>query len=109
MGNSAIPPTFHVSSHAYRDWHLQSIDADLFRFWFNLMCMSVANDLHGRIPATDDIAKALKMTPVQVDEYIEALEDNDLIAPFINLDESTEPFDALTHWKEWQDQGTFYD
>ena len=62
---------------AVDDPKLQRLPAELFRTWFNLLCMASAND--GRLPAIGDMAYKLRVKEGEAAKRVQALKDAGLL------------------------------
>jgi len=63
-------------NEALDDPKLQKLPLELFKAWFNLVCLASRND--GTLPAVDDIAFALRTNPQKADKILAALIDANL-------------------------------
>ena len=73
-------------NEALDDPKLQKLPAELFRAWFNLVCLAARNN--GVLPALDDIAFALRTTPQKADKILVSLIDAKL---FDTTDDGVKP------------------
>ena len=73
-------------NEALDDPKLQKLPAELFRAWFNLVCLASRN--RGVLPSLEDIAFALRTTPQKADKIVIALIDAKL---FDTTDEGLKP------------------
>lgn len=58
-------------NEAMEDPKLQRLPGELFKHWFNLMCL--ASKKGGVLPPLDDIAFALRVTPIKAKDVVEKL------------------------------------
>src|SRR6185503_1706467 len=62
---------------ALDDPKLQRLPPDVFKSWFNLMCLASQHD--GVLPPLDDIAFRLRKTPEQVEKLLRELASRGLL------------------------------
>lgn len=79
---------------ALDDPKLQRLSADLFRFWFNLMCVASQDD--GKLPTLPDIAFKLRLAEPRCKRMMEELQRCRLI------DETPDGTLSPHNWEKWQ-------
>ena len=55
------------------NFKLQTLDADVFRTWFNLSCLALRSDCGGELPCLAHMALELRMSETNLGAHIQAL------------------------------------
>ena len=88
---------FRVYTEIVNDPKVQKLAPHLFKTWINLLALAAEND--GKLPAIDDIAFKLRMSPKDADGHVCELIDLGLID--ISPDRSLSPHNWYTRQYRW--------
>ena len=70
-------PWFRVYHDALDDPKIQKLSADLFKQWFNLLCLGARHN--GMLPGVDEIAFALRVSETEVETFLATFHQKELL------------------------------